>query len=73
MTFASEDIPAPVADGSKPIWWTDGVIDGYVAAARAFCEDNLSAVLAAECRVFSDRFSYAGTVDLMAVPAPAKW
>ena len=66
MTFAPEDIPAPVADGSKPIWCAGGVIDGYVAAARAFCEENLLGVLAVECRVFSDRFNYAGTVDLMA-------
>lgn len=48
------------------VWWADGVIDGYVAAARAFCEENLLGVLAVECRVFSDRFNYAGTVDLMA-------
>lgn len=48
------------------VWCADGVIDGYVAAARAFCEENLLGVLAVEYRVFSDRFNYAGTVDLMA-------
>lgn len=61
-----EKILAPVADGSRPVWWTDVRNDGYIMAARAFCEANLLGVLATECRVFSDRFGYAGTVDLMA-------
>lgn len=61
-----EKILAPVVDGSKPVWWTDGVIDGYVSAARAFCEKHLLGVLAVECQVFSDRFGYAGTVDMVA-------
>ena len=61
-----ESILAPAAQGIRPIWWMNGSTEGYIRAARAFCEDNLSVVLATECRVFSDRFSYAGTVDLMA-------
>lgn len=61
-----DNILSPVVDGAKPVWWRSPRFPGYLDAARAFCRDHLSSVLAVECRVFSDKYFYAGTVDLMA-------
>ena len=37
---------------------------GYLKGARAFCNDYLSEVMALECKVFSDKYRYAGSADL---------
>lgn len=44
-------------------------IAGYMASARAWLDAEVTEVVAVEARLSSKRFSYAGTVDLLAVHA----
>ena len=58
---------SPMLSGQKPVWWKEPKIAGYMDAARAFCNDNLSGISQLESAVFNDTYRYAGRVDMWAV------